>query len=53
MVEGLVWRVGDYCSIKIWEDRWVQPNLGYSLRMPNDGVNHEDRVSILIDQESR
>lgn len=53
LAEGLVWQVGDGRSIKIWEDRWVQPNLGYKLQRPHDGVNSEDRVSSVIDQESR
>jgi hypothetical protein len=47
--ERLVWRVGDGCSIKIWEDRWVDSPSTYAIQSPVNGLNEGARVCDLID----
>ena len=47
--EGLVWRVGDGCSIKIWEDRWVDSPSIYAIQSPVNVLNEGAKVCNLID----
>lgn len=47
--EGLMWRVGDGRSIKIWGDRWLPGPQNYSILTPSRGLHKDATVSNLID----
>lgn len=49
--EGLLWRIGDGSSIKIWEDSWIPSISPSNLHPPPIGVPSDTRVSNLIDQD--
>jgi hypothetical protein len=46
--EGLVWRVGDGRSIKIWKDRWLEKPSTFLVQSPVQILNEEATVSELI-----
>jgi hypothetical protein len=48
--EGLVWRVGNGQSIKIWGDRWILSPSMYSIQSPPRILDREDKVGALIDR---
>jgi hypothetical protein len=49
--KGMLWRVGNGETIKIWGDRWL-PNFGPSrVQSPTLGMDPDTRVSFLIDQQ--
>jgi hypothetical protein len=50
---GLVWRVGDGKNITIWKDRWIPTPTSYAIRSPNRLLDHDARVSALIDSDTR
>lgn len=47
--EGLVWRVGNGEEIKIWRDRWLPPHSPYLFFPPNQWLDFDARVSMIID----
>lgn len=47
--EGLVWRVGNGESIKIWEDKWLPSPISYIVQSPIRILPPEACVSALID----
>ncbi|KAF5445202.1 hypothetical protein F2P56_034269 [Juglans regia] len=49
--EGLVWRVGNGESIKIWGDRWIPQLSSYKIQSPIKCLNEVDKVAVLIDGE--
>jgi len=51
LIEGLVWRIGDGKSIKIWQDRWLPTPISYSVQLPPRFVPDDSTVSVLIDSE--
>jgi hypothetical protein len=50
--EGLVWRVGDGRSIKIWEDKWVESPITYAIQSLVQILDRNDTVSELIDRNT-
>jgi ribonuclease HI len=46
---GLVWRVGDGSSIRIWEDKWLPHPVPHAASSPNQDWNRNARVQALID----
>lgn len=50
--EGLIWRVGDGESIKIWGDRWIPYPHTYSIQSPVRGLPRDAKVSALIDPQT-
>jgi hypothetical protein len=49
--EGLVWRIGDGKSIKIWQDRWIPMPISYTVQSPPRVIPDSSTVSMLIDHE--
>jgi hypothetical protein len=47
--EGLVWRVGNGESIKIWEDKWLPSPVSYLVQSPIRLLPSDACVSSLID----
>jgi hypothetical protein len=50
---GLVWRVGDGRSIKIWGDRWLDSPYTFSIQTPIHVLDENARVSELIDEDAK
>lgn len=51
--EGIIWRVGDDQSIKIWEDQWIPSPSTYMIQSPNRTLPHDARVCSLIDEDQK
>lgn len=51
--EGLVWRVGDGRSIKIWGDGWLDSPSTFSIQSPIHVLDKDARVSELIDEDTK
>lgn len=51
--EGLIWRVGDGNSIKIWGDRWIPYPHTFSIQSPIRDSYREATVNTLIDPQTR
>ncbi|XP_062171134.1 uncharacterized protein LOC133876926 [Alnus glutinosa] len=49
--EGLMWRVGDGLSIKIFEDKWIPSTQTHKIQAHLQSLNPEARVCELIDSE--
>jgi hypothetical protein len=47
--QGLLWRVGDGNSIKIWGDRWLPMPITHSVQSPANLFGQTALVSKLID----
>jgi hypothetical protein len=45
---GIIWRIGDGHSIKIWGDKWL-PNVGFLVVSPESFLHSDAMVSDLID----
>ena len=50
--EGLVWRVGNGHSIRIWEDRWLSHPLMYVPQAQAQGLDQGAMVSDLLDLDT-
>jgi hypothetical protein len=49
--EGLIWRIRNRSSMKIWKDQWL-PNLNtYCVCSPITVLNEEAKVKELIDED--
>lgn len=48
---GLIWRVEDGASIKIWGDKWLLTPTSYAVQSPVRVLDREARVKKLIDEE--
>jgi hypothetical protein len=51
--KGLLWRVGDGRSIKIWGEKWLPAPTTYCVQSIPRSLDENSKVSDLIDQESR
>jgi hypothetical protein len=51
--KGLIWRVGDGTSIKIWHDRWIPVPSSFAIQSPIRILDREATVNDLIDEETR
>jgi hypothetical protein len=51
--EGLVWRVGDGRSIKIWKDRWLEKPSSFLVQSPIQILDEEATVSELINVDTK
>lgn len=49
---GLVWRIGNGEKIKNWGDKWVLNSPDFLVHSPPNGLNNEDRVCSLLDQQT-
>lgn len=49
---GLIWRVGDGKSIKIWGDRWIPSPSSFAIQTPLRFLDCEEKVCSLIDPET-
>lgn len=50
--EGLIWRVGDGKSIRIWRDKWLPSPVTHMVQSPVCELSPEAKVSELIDAET-
>ncbi|XP_062147881.1 uncharacterized protein LOC133856858 [Alnus glutinosa] len=48
---GVLWRVGNGSSIRIWKDRWIPSSSSHLVISPVGGLGQEAAVSDLIDRE--
>jgi hypothetical protein len=51
--EGLLWRVGDGTSIRVWKDKWINVPSTYSIQSPVRLLHGDSTVSELIDVDTR
>jgi hypothetical protein len=51
--EGLIWRVGNGCKIRIWKDRWIPNPSTYKIISPPILLDSEETVSSLVDAQSK
>ncbi|XP_042953522.1 uncharacterized protein LOC122290063 [Carya illinoinensis] len=51
--EGLVWRVGDGRSIKIWKDKWVPRAITFKIQSSISILHAEAKVEQLISVEKK
>lgn len=49
--EGLIWRVGDGRSIRIWGDRWLPTRVTHAVQTPINSMEDTSMVEKLIDKE--
>lgn len=49
--QGLVWRVGNRESIRIWGDKWLPHPVPHQIQSLPHGLDPEARVCSLIDRE--
>jgi hypothetical protein len=47
--DGLLWRVGNGESIKIWSDKWLSSSFSHKVHTPIRGLDGNARVSDIID----
>jgi hypothetical protein len=50
--EGLMWRIGDGASVKIWGDKWIPNTSSHQLAVPTIPPLAESKVQMLIDRDS-
>lgn len=50
---GMMWRVGDGKSIKIWQDWWIPSATTFAIQSPVVAMDSEARVTMLIDEETK
>jgi hypothetical protein len=50
--EGLIWRIGNGQSVRIWGDRWIPTPLSFLMQRSIGGLTPDARVSSLIDEET-
>ncbi|KAF5463191.1 hypothetical protein F2P56_019127 [Juglans regia] len=48
---GMVWRVRNWKSIKVWKDKWLQSHSTFQVQTVPNSISPEATVSILIDEE--
>jgi hypothetical protein len=51
LLQGLIWRIGDGRSIKIWQDRWLPTPTSYTVQSHPRVIPDSCTVSMLIDHE--
>jgi hypothetical protein len=51
--QGLVWRVGDGRSIKIWGDRWLPTPTMYTVQLTLRMLPQNSTISCLVDPASK
>jgi hypothetical protein len=49
LMEGMMWKVGNGRSIKIWGDKWLPSPTTYAIQSPVQVLDPEARISELID----
>ncbi|KAF5441892.1 hypothetical protein F2P56_037156 [Juglans regia] len=52
LYEGLLWKIGNGNTVKIWSDRWLPIPTTYKSQSPPKVLNSEATVSSLIDQDT-
>jgi hypothetical protein len=50
--EGMLWRIGDGETVKIWKDQWLPPPLTTLIHSPHHSLDANSKVSALIDRTS-
>jgi hypothetical protein len=53
MVQGLIWRIGDGKSVKIWGDRWLATPTTFVVQSCPIILDASSHVANLIDEEQR
>jgi hypothetical protein len=53
LTEGMIWRVADGKTVRIWEDRWIPSVSTNRIQSPNFSFPSNARVSELIDYDKR
>ena len=51
--EGLIWRIGNGTSVKIWGDKWLPMPSTYTVQSQPITLTREVKVSALIDEGTR
>jgi hypothetical protein len=52
LFEGLIWRIGNGQSVRIWGDRWIPAPLAFLMQRSIGGLTSDAKVSSLIDEET-
>jgi ribonuclease HI len=51
--EGLLWRIGDGRSVRIWGDKWLPTKVTHAVQSPIRLVDEDAKVCVLIDEVTR
>ncbi|XP_059453388.1 uncharacterized protein LOC132183934 [Corylus avellana] len=51
--EGLIWRIGNGSSVKIWGEKWIPKPNTYKVQSHPHTLDRESVVSVLIDLDTR
>ncbi|KAG7941775.1 hypothetical protein I3843_16G063500 [Carya illinoinensis] len=51
--EGLIWRIGNGCSTKLWHDRWLPSPTSFKIQSRINTLEGEAKVAEIIEQDTK
>lgn len=51
--EGLIWRIGDRKTVKVWKDRWLPKPVTFRIQSPMCILHENAKVKELIDSDTK
>lgn len=53
LMDGLIWRIGDGASVRIWGDKWIRGPTSYSIQSPCRILAEDATLDELVDECTR